>query len=65
MKNKLEAEMNVITKRIVMHRNGDPIHFDITVDLQRIVEQIGYKAERSKRHKSQLGNGAIKVVHIP
>lgn len=54
----------VFTHRIILHRNGDAIHFDVTVDLQRIAQQIGYKAERSPRHKSQMASGAVKVEHV-
>jgi hypothetical protein len=56
---------NIITRRIVLHRNGDPIHFDVTVDLDAIVARVGYKAERSARHVTKIAEGAVKVVHIP
>lgn len=54
----------VITQRIVLHRNGDPIHFDVTVDLARIALAIGDKAMRNSSRKSSVCMGAVKVEHV-
>lgn len=54
----------VITQRIVLHRNGDPIHFDVTVDLQKVALAIGRKAERNSSHRSAACQGAVKVEHV-
>jgi hypothetical protein len=56
---------HIVTQRIVLHRNGDPIHFDITVDFQKLARGKAYKAERSRSHKTKLAEGAIIVEHVP
>jgi hypothetical protein len=55
---------HLVTQRIVLHRNGDPIHFDVTVDLQRVAEEIGGKAEFNRSHIAVVAGGAVKVEHI-
>jgi hypothetical protein len=54
-----------VTHHVVLHRNGDPIHFDVTVDFQKVAEMIGYKAEINRAHASQVLRGAVLVKHIP
>jgi hypothetical protein len=53
-----------ITRRVILHRNGDPIHFDVTVDLEKIAETIGPKAEKNRSHVSKECGGAVTVEHI-
>jgi hypothetical protein len=55
---------NIVTQRVVLHRNGDPIHFDVTVDLQALVQRLGIKAERSARHVTKIADGAVQVEHV-
>lgn len=54
-----------VTHHVVLHRYEDPIHFDVTVDFQRIAELIGYKAETNRSHDSEVLKGAVRVRHIP
>ena len=53
------------THHVVLHRNGDPIHFDVTVDFERVAEMIGYRAETNRTHVSEVLEGAVLVKHIP
>jgi len=59
------TDPNKITRRVTLHRNGDPLHFDVTVDLQGIVETIGPKAEKNSSRKSKVCRGAITVEFVP
>jgi hypothetical protein len=54
-----------ITAHVVLHRNGDPIHFDITVNLQGIVQDLGGRAERNRSHVTKVAGGHVRVEHIP
>jgi hypothetical protein len=56
---------HLVTQRIVLHRNGDPIHFDITVDFQKLAETKGWKAEQSRSHRTKVAEGAVTVEHVP
>lgn len=55
---------NVQTVRVILHRNGDPIHFDVTVDFEKIALEIGRKAEKNRSHVSKDCGGAVKVEHV-
>jgi hypothetical protein len=54
-----------ITAHVVLHRNGDPIHFDVTVNLQAIVQDLGRRAERNRSHVTMVAGGGVRVEHIP
>jgi phage protein U len=56
---------NVVTKRVILHRNGDPIHFDVTIDFQRVAEQLGHQAEKNVSHKAKVAFGYVVVEHVP
>lgn len=60
-----QVERNRITRRIVLHRNGDPIHFDVEVDFQKLALALGAKAETNRSHVARSGYGAVKVTHVP
>ena len=57
-------EQTTCTMHIVLHRNGDPIHFDVTVDFQRVAEKLGAKAESNHSHESVVADGFVKVNYI-
>jgi predicted nucleic acid-binding Zn ribbon protein len=51
------------TMHVVLHRNGDPIHFNVTVDFQRVAEVLGGKAEENRSHVSVVAGGFVTVRH--
>jgi len=55
---------NQQTVHVVLHRNGDPIHFYVTVDFEKIALAIGPNAERNRSHVAVVAGGAVKVEHI-
>ena len=55
---------HTITRRVVLYRNGVALHFDVSVDLQKVAETIGAKAERNKSHIAKECGGAVKVDYI-
>lgn len=52
------------TRRIVLHRNGDPIHFDVTVDFLGIAMELASKAEFNRSHVAVVAGGAVKVEYV-
>jgi hypothetical protein len=59
-----DQNQNRITRRVVLHRNGDPIHFDVTVDFERIACELGYKAEQNRSYAAVVAGGAVKVEYV-
>jgi hypothetical protein len=59
------SNQHQVTQHIVLHRNGDPIHFDVTVNFQRIAEELGGKAERNRSHIAVVAGGQVKVEYLP
>lgn len=59
-----DQNTNRITRHVVLHRNGDPIHFDITVDFERIACELGGKAEANRSHVAVVAGGHVKVEHV-
>lgn len=53
-----------VVQRITLHRNGDPIHFDVTVNLRLIAMELGVKAETAFSHKTKAVGGSVVVVHV-
>jgi hypothetical protein len=60
----MQIQERTFTQRVVLHRNGDPIHFDVTVDFGRVAEELGAKAEFNRSHIAVVAGGAVKVEHI-
>jgi hypothetical protein len=54
-----------VTRRIVLRRNGDPIHFDVEIDLDMLAIRLGPKAEKNRTNAASAVYGAIKVKLIP
>lgn len=52
------------TMHVVLHRNGDPIHFNVSVNFQKLAETLGRKAEKSRSHVSSVQFDAVKVKHV-
>jgi hypothetical protein len=54
-----------ITAHVIEHRHGEQIHFDVTVNLQAIVQDLGRRAERNRSHVTIVAGGGVRVEHIP
>lgn len=52
---------HIITHPVIGHRLGDIV---VTVDIEALVKLKGWKALRSKSHKSKLADGAIQLQAI-
>jgi hypothetical protein len=59
-----QQNANRITRRVVLHRFGDPIHFDISIDFERLATYLGAKAEDNRAHIAVVAGGAVKVEHV-
>lgn len=55
---------NKVSQRVTLHRNGDPIHFDVEIDFQKVALKIGPKAEKNRSFAATAFYGAIKVKLI-
>lgn len=60
----MQVQERTFTQRVVLHRNGDPIHFDVTVDFGKVAEAMGANAERNRSHIAVVAGGAVKVEHV-
>lgn len=53
------------TMHVVLHINGDPVHFDVVADFQRIAETLGHKAMENRSRVSVVADGHVSVRYFP
>lgn len=65
METPLIVKGGTVTKHVVLHRFGDPIHFNVTVDFERVALELGGRAERNRSYAAVVAGGAVSVEYVP